>query len=102
MTPDDLEPAGQAAGEVVHALDEAVCGLARGAKPAARQDARAELLRTATRGEKLVVTEVLWQDAKLTHAQLELHADTAAGGKWRARMSRSEGGAWQVAAFDAQ
>jgi hypothetical protein len=95
MTPDDMMPAGLAAGEVVHALDAALCGLRRGAEPAALR-AQSERLRTsAADGGGFEVTQVLWQDAALTRAEVELHARSAS---WLASVVRDEE-RWRISRF---
>lgn len=98
MTPDDMYPAGMAAGEVVHALDAAICGLRRGERPAALRAQSERLKSSVTDGGKFEVTSVLWQDAALTRAQVELHAQSAA---WLAMLERREE-RWQITAFSSR
>ncbi|HKP64882.1 MAG TPA: hypothetical protein VJV78_49455 [Polyangiales bacterium] len=98
MTPDDMLPAGMAAGEVVHALDAAICGLRRGERPAALRAQSERLQSSVARGGKLEVTQVLWQDAELTRAQVELHAESLS---WLAMLERREE-RWQITAFSSR
>jgi hypothetical protein len=95
MTPDDMVPAGQAAGEIIFVLDAAICALGRGAQPAALREQSDRLRASAADGGKFEVTKVLWQDVALTRAEVELHAQSAS---WRASVVLEEE-RWQIAEF---
>lgn len=100
MTLDDMVPAGYAAAEVVRALDAAVCGLLqRGQSIAVLQPHGPQLKAQAANGGGFEVTRVLWEDAELMHASVELrglreHADSA----WLANVVR-RGTAFRIETF---
>ncbi|HKU37798.1 MAG TPA: hypothetical protein VJR89_06620 [Polyangiales bacterium] len=102
MTLEDMVPAGQAAGEVVRALDATLCAYSRGEQPAALRNQRAGLQNSTARGAKLEVTKVLWQDTELTRAQVEVHAQAPADGSWLASVVWIEQRGWQIERFDRQ
>jgi hypothetical protein len=95
MSADEMLPAGQAAGEVVQALDAAFCGLRRGERPAALLGERERLRSAAADGGRFEVTAVLWQDAEMTRAEVELHARST---RWSASVVRAEE-RWDIAAL---
>jgi hypothetical protein len=75
MTMDDMMPAGYAAAEVVRALDAAVCGLLQRGQPiAVLQPHGPQLKLQAADGGGFEVTRVMWQDAELVRASVELRS----------------------------
>jgi hypothetical protein len=100
MTPDDMVPAGFAAGAVVRALDIAVCALLQRGQPVpVLQRYSAQLKAQAADCGGFEVTKVLWQDGVLAHAHVELHGLAGAvDSGWLASLVKQKE-AWRVASF---
>jgi hypothetical protein len=103
MTLDDMVPAGVAAGAIVRALDAAVCAVVqRGQSVALLQRHGPQLKAQAADGGGFEVTQVLWQDAELTHARVELRGlRGSASFGWLARLARQDA-IWKLEAFARQ
>lgn len=103
MTLDDMVPAGVAAGAIVRALDAAVCAVVqRGKQVAVLQRHGSQLKASAADGGGFEVTRVMWQDAELSHARVELRGlRGSAGIAWLAMLGR-ESSIWKVETFARQ
>jgi hypothetical protein len=100
MTLDDMLPAGHAAAAVVRALDVAVCGLLqRGQSVAVLQPHGPQLKAQAADGGGFEVTRVIWQDAELLRASVELRSLHERGSSaWLANVVR-RGDAFRIETF---
>jgi hypothetical protein len=103
MTLDDMVPAGVAAAAVVRALDVAVCALLQRGQPVPMlQGHGAQLKAQAADCGGFEVTKVLWQDAELSHARVELRGlGGTASSAWLASLVKRDE-AWRVASFGRQ
>ncbi len=100
MTIDDMVPAGYAAAAVVRTLDSAVCGLLhRGQSIAVLEPHSPQLELQAADGGGFEVTRVLWQDAELMRASVELRSSRERSNQtWLANVAR-RGEAFRIESF---
>lgn len=100
MTLDDMVPAGFAAAAVVRALDAAVCALLqRGQQVPVLQRHGTQLKAQAADGGGFEVAKVLWQNAGLSQARVELHGlGGSASSRWLASVIKQDE-AWRVESF---
>jgi hypothetical protein len=99
----DMVPVAQASAAVVRSLDAAVCGYVEGDREQLELRAyRRELAVLAAQGGSLEVTQVLWQDATLNVARVELEArEPAARSQYVARLVRNVD-EWKLERFAAR